>query len=216
MSGTPGAPTMGAAILSGGRASRYGGSPKGLLEIGPGVSIMGNQIKHLRASGLAEMVIVANDAGPYRHLGLPLISDLRSDCGPLGGVEAALTYYATRCDAVLLLPCDLPGITAREITRLREASIASGAPLVTCVTESSSVQPLCAIVHRGVLPAVSAALDAGRLSVRRLWHQLGALEVPFVDATPFFNVNSPEDLTTWLTRSDHRGATGPECSGEHA
>ena len=63
---------MGAAILSGGRASRYGGSPKGLLEIGPGVSIVANQIKHLRASGLAEMVIVANAADPYRHLGLPI------------------------------------------------------------------------------------------------------------------------------------------------
>jgi molybdopterin-guanine dinucleotide biosynthesis protein A len=196
---------MGAAILAGGQASRYGGIPKGRLEIAPGLTIIENELRQLRDAGLSEIVIVANDPQPYLPLGAPIIPDLRTGCGPLGGLEAALTYFGARAEAILCLPCDLPGITAGEIRQLREAFVNSGARVAVCLSAPDRMEPLCAVVHRDLLPAITAALEAGAGGAGRLWRQLGALEVPFADPAPFCNVNTPADLAQWLT--SHSGAS---------
>jgi molybdopterin-guanine dinucleotide biosynthesis protein A len=190
-------PTVAAAILAGGQASRYGGLPKGRLEIAPGVSLLARLVGELRAAGLREIVLAANAPEPYLHLGLEIVPDLHPDRGPLGGVEAALSHYGTPADATLFLPCDLPAITSREIVRLREAFLAGGRPVAVCVT-GDRLQPLCAVVANALLPEVTAALEAGELSVGRLWRRLGAAEVAFPDPAPFVNLNCPEDLAQWV------------------
>jgi molybdopterin-guanine dinucleotide biosynthesis protein A len=60
-----------------------------------------------------------------------------------------------------------------------------------------SWQPLCSVVHNGILADVRAALDAGQLGVQRLWRRLGAVSVRFANDGPFFNVNTPEDMARW-------------------
>ena len=205
-----------AAILAGGQASRYGGVPKGLLEIAPGVSIVARLLGELRAAGLSEIVLAANAPEPYLPLGLALVPDLHPDLGPLGGIEAALSHYGPTGDATLFLPCDLPGITCGEIVRLREAYGASGGPLAVCVTDGDALQPLCAVVSNELLPPVRAALEAGELSVGRLWRRLGAVQVPYADPAPFFNVNCPEDLAQWLARRQPHGICYAACTAGDA
>ncbi len=208
-----GRPRLLAAILAGGAASRYGGRPKGLLEIAPGLTIIENEIRQLRRAGLGEIVIVANDAQPYSELGLQVIPDLRSGCGPLAGIEAALSHSARRFEATLFLPCDLPGITAKEISRLCTAFANAQARIAVCTTGPCSVQPLCTVVQNGLLPEIAAALDRGERSPRRLWHHLGALQVSFADAAPFHNVNEPADLAAWLAGRENPGA-GNSCGSQ--
>jgi len=190
-----------AAILAGGRAERLGGRPKGLLPLPDGRSIIERELAELRAAGMGEAIIVANRAETYRDYGVEVVGDLRPGLGPLAGVEAALAHYQGRCGAVLLLPCDLPAIGRAELAALAGAYLRTSAPVAVAVTGGSFWQPLCAVVHIGILAKVSAALDAGRRRALELWEELGAAPVRFADEGPFFNVNTPEDLSSWLKRT---------------
>jgi len=189
------------AILAGGRASRYGGTAKGLLECG-GVRIIDRLIAEMKSSGVAEIIIIANDPQPYRSCGREIVPDLRTGIGPLGGIEAGLAHYAARCDAVLFLPCDLPAITANEISLLMNAFDAEGAPIVVAEDEGFFWHSLCTVVHTGLLDRICKAIDNGKRSVHRVWREFGAVAVHFDDPAPFFNVNTPDDMRRW--QENHR------------
>jgi len=160
--------------------------------------IIAKQLSEMASAGLDEVIIVANDPQPYRRFGVEIIPDLRPGLGPLGGIEAALAHYADRVRAALFLPCDLPGVTAREIGALRRAFAAAVAPVVVAATEAETWQPLCAVVAASALPQVRQALEEGRLRVGELWQRLGAEIVRFADARAFLNINTPEDMARWL------------------
>jgi molybdopterin-guanine dinucleotide biosynthesis protein A len=191
-------PGIAAGILAGGRASRFSGCAKGLLELPGGVSIIENALGAVAAAGIAPVAILANDPEPYEHLGVEIVPDRRPGLGPLGGIEAALFHYSERCEAVLVLPCDVPGITGREVRALRAAFEQSRPPAVVAATGDGFWHPLCAVARVDLLSAVSRALDAGQNGVYRLWRGVGAVPVYFDDAAPFFNVNTPADLDRWL------------------
>jgi molybdopterin-guanine dinucleotide biosynthesis protein A len=160
-----GRPQTAAAILAGGASSRWGGHPKGLVQLPGGLSIIERTIRVAADSGIHDIAIVANDPAPYLGFGRQVVPDLRPGLGALGGIEAALDHYAAACDGVLVLPCDLPGMTVREVHALQRCFTASAAPVVVAETGDSFWQPLCAIVSPDVLPAVSDALDVGSRGV---------------------------------------------------
>ena len=196
--------TLAGAILSGGRACRYGGAAKGMLQLAGGRTIIDHLADQVRRAGIDQIVLVANDPAPYEACGLEIIPDLHPHEGPLAGVEAALDHYAGRFDAVLVLPCDVPGLTADEITALRSALERSGAPVVTAATGDDEWHPLCALVRTTVLPAVSNAVRNGRRKVTELWRRLGAEVCHFDSESAFCNVNSPEDLSRWQQMESQR------------
>ena len=109
-----------AAILAGGLSTRLGGTVKGLLPTPQG-TIVHRIIAELAAATIGDIIIVTNDPQPYVALGRTIIGDLRPRVGPLGGIEAALSHARDAYDAVLLLPCDLPNISATEIQDLMAA-----------------------------------------------------------------------------------------------
>ena len=194
--------TIGGAILAGGKGSRLGSAPKCLPGSKPENSVIGNEIRELSASGINCIVIVANNPERYRTFKREVIMDLRPGIGPLGGIEAALSYYRGRFDATLLLPCDLPNITACEITSLVRGFVEAEARVAVAVSEGFSWQPLCAIVNNDLLPAISGAIDAGKRKVREVWKNLGVVLVHFPDPAPFFNINTPGDLARWAKEKE--------------
>jgi len=190
-------PRIVGAILAGGKASRYDGIAKGLLEAYPGITIIQNELKEMASSGIDEAILVSNDPESFSETGLEIVPDIRPGYGPLGGVEAALDHYAGKADAVLLLPCDLPGMTSSEIDRLKMAFLQGKSDVVFAVTGASSWHPLCAIVSVNLRQAVGASIDSDQLSIRDLWRKVGAEKVLFEDAVPFMNINTPSDLERW-------------------
>jgi molybdenum cofactor guanylyltransferase len=150
-------------------------------------------------TGISPLVISANDRRGYEPFGKPVIADLRAGRGPLGGIEVALAHYSTEIhpQGVLFLPCDLPAMSAAEITRLRDAFLESHAQVVVAETEGQRQHPLCVIVRPSILEEVRRALDEDRREVNRLWRELGAVGVSFSETGPFFNVNTLEDYTAW-------------------
>lgn len=198
---------LAAAILAGGKATRYGGMPKGLLPLPDGATMMDKALAAVRAIEPEETIISANDPALYSRFGLTVVQDLRSGAGPLGGIEAALAYFAGRDVGVIFLPCDMPGACGEMVARLAEAYDPLNAPLVAARRGAFFWEPLCAIAHNALLPKVSAALDAGQRGVCELWLELGAAAVNFDDASIFHNINAPADMAAW------RGSEVPECGG---
>lgn len=188
---------IGGAILAGGRAKRYQGVAKGMLPVTSGRSIIDGELEALHLAGVVERVIVSDNRAPYAHLGLKILPDLRPGIGPLGGIETALSHYAAHLDAVLFLPCDLPGIGSEQLKALIAAYGGSERSIVVAETVQGALQPLCAVVSVAVLPSVSDAIERGIRQVSLFWREQQALAQTFEEGFPFFNVNSPEDWKHW-------------------
>jgi molybdopterin-guanine dinucleotide biosynthesis protein A len=186
-----------AAILAGGKASRLAGVAKGLLSRQGGVSLIQRLIDELAAAGIDEAILSANDPPRYAHFHKPIVEDLHSGIGPLAGIEAALHYWAARCDGVLFLPCDLPNIAAHQMRQLTEAWRHAPHRASVAETEDRLLHPLCAVVPGHALSEVTAAITAGRYGVSRLWEAMGAARVRMTDSARFLNVNTPADLNQW-------------------
>ena len=178
------------------------GIAKGTIETADGRTVVRRLLDELARAGIDEVILSANDPAPYEHLGLTVVPDLRPGLGPLAGIEAALTWSRRQdkpFDAVVFVPCDLPGITAAEISTLIEAFRGGEAQIFVAETGKGFCQALCCVVHNDVLPDIAARIDRGLRGVRAAWRSLDAAAVHFDDEAVFANINTPDDLDRWKT-----------------
>ena len=106
---------MRGAVLAGGAARRYGGVPKGLLEVG-GRRILDRVVQAVAGATGEPPLLVANDprASTWRPE-LRTLPDVRPGCGSLGGIYTALVSGA---GAVLCVAWDMPFVTLQLLTAL--------------------------------------------------------------------------------------------------
>jgi len=191
--------TIAAAILAGGKAARFHGLAKGNILINKNISIIQHLINELNKVQIAEKIIVANNFSLYQQYDLPIVPDLRTDCGPLAGIEAALNYYVKNFNAeyraTLFLPCDLPNLSVLEIKTLCTEFLDSNSAIVVATSNHGNDEhPLCVILDNNVLPDISKALNSGIRKVREVWNSFDTKRVDFLDQKAFLNLNSPRDL----------------------
>jgi molybdenum cofactor guanylyltransferase len=170
-----------AAILTGGRAIRFGGRDKGALVV-EGRTIRERQLAML-SEVAEETLIIGADA------------DLIPGCGPMGGVHAAVT--AARHDAVFVMACDMPHVTAAFARHLLE--LAREADVVVPRTERG-YHPLCAVYTRACLEPLARRLAARTLQMIALLDDVRVRVVEAGDIETFgdrhrllANVNTPAD-----------------------
>lgn len=189
-------PACTGAILAGGKATRYGGAPKG-LEIVGGTRIIDRVAAALRAC-TADLLLVANDPAADGWLpGVRVVSDVIGDAGSLGGIHAALSH-ARR--AVLAVAWDMPFVPE---TLLR-ALVAAGRHADVAVPESGSrrgLEPLCAYYGPNCLPAIERRLEAGDKRVIGFYDDVRVVHLPAAEVARFgdpdvmfLNVNTPDEL----------------------
>ena len=179
-----------AAILAGGRATRFGGLDKSALIV-EGRTILERQLAALSALTTDLLLVGGGRAIP----GARAVADIVPDCGPLGGLHAALT--AARGDAVFVVACDMPYITSAFARYLLD--LAAHADLVVPQTEDG-YHPLCAVYTRACLGPVAQRLADRRLKLTDLVLELRA-RVVTVDEINLFgdrhrllaNVNTPAE-----------------------
>ena len=119
--------------------------------------------------------------------------------GPLAGIEAGLAAAVNR--RVFVAAGDLPFLP-EGLVRTLLARLGVGETRAAVPRYGGATHPLCAAYDRGILPEVTAALDAGARSVRALLDGLSGVEYVGEDALARFgdpgvflmNVNSPGDL----------------------
>ena len=184
-----------AAILAGGRATRFGGADKASLPVGR-ARIIDRQLAVL--SAVADDVrIVANDPGRYADLGVRVIPDAVAGAGPLGGLYTAL--LDAHREWMLVIACDLPFVTAALLERL-VAERGAGQEIDAVVPQSArGLEPLCAIYAARCAAVAKQRIDRGELQVAGLLDSvrsrvLGPEAIaPYDEGALFENVNTPHD-----------------------
>ncbi len=183
-------------ILAGGKSTRMG-KDKALLEIEGDPFI--KRIADVLAGVFKDVMIISNHGTRYAFLDLPVCSDIFENCGPLGGIQAGLTYAKT--PAILVVSCDLPLINARLIEHLLDVDENIDASVYS--TEES-VQPLFGLYRKRCLSAIELRIRAREYSVRDC---LGVLKTRVVtppadhsilDVHSLMNINTPADYHSCL------------------
>lgn len=211
-------------ILAGGRNRRFDGRPKALERV-DGRRIVDRVTDALRPL-CADVVMIANDAGTYADVDLPMRPDARTGAGPVGGVREALAWARERgLPGALVVACDMPFVPVALLDALWRASAgADGA-----VPESGGprgVEPLCAAYRVSCLDAIERALERDDLRVIGFFsdadvRRLSADEIAACgDAGRiFFNVNTADELARARAMRDgpaDGGAVGGGTAGDGA
>ena len=175
-------------VLAGGNSSRMGQN-KALLPYA-GVTLIEYITERLKPYCQSVMVSVREKL-LFEYLGLPLLEDYKNNCGPLGGIEAALSASST--DLCFIVPCDLPFFSGAIIPLL----VAEIGDADACVPVLNNYyEPLVALYSKGALPEIRRALAAERYKVSDLFGNItvqSLAEKYFVKrrlAHIFQNVNS--------------------------
>lgn len=175
--------TVAGFVLAGGKSRRFGQDKA--LAVWQGCTLLERAAQTVRAA--AGSLCVLGDPVKYGRLGFECIADVRPDCGPLSGIESALS--SKRGERSLIVACDMPQVTVGHLREL----LACGSP---CVTQDNSgqVHPLCAVYDESCLTAVTAALDASRFRVMDLIAELKPRIVRYPGTLA--NINAMEDLAS--------------------
>jgi len=184
-------------VLAGGRATRMGGGDKGALML-DGRPLLTRCINRL-APQVDHLVLNANgDPTRFAQYGLDVVCDsIPGFAGPLAGVLAGMDWAAEQgADFVISVAVDTPFFPQDLVKRLR----ASG-PLALAATpdpvRKPNRHPTFGLWPVALREDLRAALRNGLRKVVVWTEAHGAATVSFpVDRfDPFFNINTPEDLT---------------------
>jgi molybdopterin-guanine dinucleotide biosynthesis protein A len=142
------------------------GTDKALMRV-HGMTLIERAIQLIRSIGCSPKIVGSReDLAAYATV----VADLHPGRGPLSGIEAGLLDAAGTSEAALFIPVDTPLLTPALLLQLLDRAWLTGA-LVTMPRSLGCEQPLCAVYHRDLLPAVSQALDAGDHKVTRVVKQ---------------------------------------------
>lgn len=146
-------------VLAGGRSSRMG-RDKATLRLG-GRQLLDIAVDKL-GSVCAEVAVVGerDETVPVRNVG-----DLRVGCGPMGGIEAALTDLRTNW--AVFLPVDMPFLPVKLLFSLVESWTAGdkGKRRVCLLEVEGTPQPLVSMLHKEMLPWMASSLERGEYKV---------------------------------------------------
>ncbi len=175
-------------VLAGGQSIRMG-RDKALLLLN-GRTLVEHTAANVAAA--AGNVTVIADPVRYAHLGLPVIADHYSGCGPLGGVITALTV--TQQPWNLIVACDMPNAGRSFLEALLTAAARQPADC-ECVAPWGlhGVEPLCAVYHRQALAKLQSARERNLLKMQTVTASLQTTFLRIASVHHLRNINTPED-----------------------
>lgn len=189
-------------ILAGGRATRMGGGDKGLLRLGD-QTLLDRVIDRL-APQVAGLALNANGAAArFDGLDLPVLADsVEGYAGPLAGVLAGLDWAAEQgAETIVTAAADTPFFPGDLVPQLLLAGESMAHPLVLAATpdpQRGTVRhPTFGLWPVALRDDLRAALEGGLRKVVLWTDQHGGriAHFPVGRFDPFFNVNTPEDLS---------------------
>jgi molybdopterin-guanine dinucleotide biosynthesis protein A len=145
------------------------GRDKALLEL-KGQPLLHHAVKKLRR--VCMDVRVLSDKVEFGVFA-PIVPDLRSGCGPLGGMEAALAHSVF--DWNLFLPVDMPFLPSAFLNHWARRTLQNEGrgTRIAMFTVEGTPQPALAMIHRDVMPFVKDALERGKFKLYPVLEQAG-------------------------------------------
>jgi molybdenum cofactor guanylyltransferase len=154
MAAVPVPPEVGGYVLAGGKSVRMG-RDKALLELA-GKPLVQHAVKKLRRVCM-DVRVLSGDAelGVYASI----VPDLHPGCGPLGGMETALTHSVF--DWNLFMPVDMPFLPSAFLNHWVRGTLMEekNGARVAMFTVGGVPQPTLAMVHKDVTPFVMEAME---------------------------------------------------------
>jgi molybdenum cofactor cytidylyltransferase len=183
-------------VLGAGGSKRLG-RPKQLLPYGDG-TLLGHVVETARACGFDQTIVALGGAADEVRAAVDLegaevvLNDAYGE-GCSSSIAAALAVVEPRCDVLVLMLGDQPGVTADSVGRLLAAR--GGAPLAVCRYDDGRGHPIA--FARSALPALAEL--HGDKGVWRLLDQRSAdaVEVAIAGQVPL-DVDTPEDYRAVL------------------
>ncbi len=181
-------------ILAGGKSTRMG-ADKAFVEFA-GRTLLARALE--LANSVASEVRIVGNREKFASFA-PVVEDIFRDCGPLGGIHAALR--SSRTDTNLVLAVDMPFVSSAFLLYLMERARAVPAATVVIPRADGRRQTLCAVYRREFADAAEAALLAGRNRIDRLFEGVETrvieeqeLESAGFSSRIFRNLNTPKEV----------------------
>ena len=181
-------------ILAGGQSRRMNGRDKAQLVIETR-ALIEHKVERLR-EWFAEVLIVCRRGQQYDYPGTKIVFDEQKGHGPLMGLYSGLK--AGSYERSLVTACDMPFDNYQLARLLMKAAPESDivVPVVNGYRE-----PMLAVYHKNVLPAIKQSLAAGQRKMVSFYERLNVREIAEEEiktADPellsFLNVNTPVDF----------------------
>jgi molybdopterin-guanine dinucleotide biosynthesis protein A len=180
-------------VLAGGKSTRMGQDKAA-------VTLNGRTLLEHTLAALREVcgdVAILGKPALYGTLG-PVYEDIFPDCGPLSGIQAALTNSQTKFN--LIIAVDTPFLSPAFLSYMAERAIATDS-VITTPEINGYTQPLCTVYSRDFLPIAEQALRSGNYKIVPLFpkdktlviHEPELRQFAFA-ADMFENLNTPDDL----------------------
>ena len=188
-------PPIAGAILSGGDSRRFG-SDKSLAPT-PSGPLAGVALQALRSAGLDPVVLIAGSAELSAALAIPSVPDRTPGEGPLAGLGTALSW-ASGVSRIVVVPCDMPGITPAVIRSLVQAGDNATASVASLNGEP---HPIIGCWPTSRAAAINALLRSGE---RRMRSALDSGSYVLVDApeAELADADYPAELDRLLNPRD--------------
>ena len=187
-------------LLAGGRATRMGGGDK-CLRLLAGRPLLDHVIERLGPQVSLLLLNANGDPARFSAFGLPVAADSPADfAGPLAGILAGLDWAAAERPEVidvLSVPGDCPFLPDDLAARLAAARTQAGVP-IACARSGDWRHPVVALWPVALREDLRHALVVEDLHKIEIWtarHGVVTVDWPTVPVDPFFNVNTPEDVT---------------------
>lgn len=181
-------------ILAGGKSTRMG-TDKAFVLLN-GRTLLEHMLNVARM--ITANVTIVGAASKFQQFA-PTVEDVFPNCGPLGGIHAALR--ASSFDLNLMLAVDVPFVSSGLLNYLLGCAQSDSATVIVPRT-SQGWQPLCAIYRREFANLAEAALRTGSYKIDALFdrikvHQIDLVEMEEQGFSPqmFRNLNTREELT---------------------
>jgi molybdenum cofactor guanylyltransferase len=168
------------ALLVGGASRRFG-SPKALARY-EGEMLAERAYRTLTET--FERVVVVGKAADGLELPFPVLDDGTETRAAIVGVAAALRH--ADAEIVVVLPTDMPFVTAELLGSLAEAAQGAEAAVPHC-------SPLPGAYRRSALPVLERRIAEGDFALYRACIELEPRTLQW-DEAQLANVNTPEDL----------------------
>lgn len=174
-------------ILCGGKSSRMQ-AEKGL--------VIFNQkpfIKHIleAVEPLNSSITLVTQNKAYSIFGYPLIQDIYTEKGPLGGIHTALKHSNSPDN--LILSCDIPLITTTALKSLINTHSKNEAA-ITLAYAKKKLHPLIAVYNKNLVTKIEDYLKEDRLKLLDFINEMGYKTVEQIEANQLQNINSKLDL----------------------
>ncbi len=182
--------SLDAYILAGGKSSRMG-SDKGMLQLHD-QALIEYVIQHLRP--VFSNIFIVSENKNYEKYGLPLVQDVVKNCGPAGGIDAALHH--THSASIFIISCDMPFADSASIEKLISLHQDNE---ITLVKNESQIEPMFTIIPAACRIRWRELIQNG---IYKLSELFSAFTITFAEGREFTklnphlfnNVNTPQEL----------------------